>query len=120
MDGQEREIENLTSHLLKDVSSGQEFPPSGVVAKVDYYRDMVSIKLKGYAKKIKVSTTVYREIVGLPEYVPGSKKLYVVSAPIINALEYKNDKRNDVMAPGPKITGANNETVGCNSFRFNG
>lgn len=114
------ELINLTTHNLTDVSSGQEFPPSGIVAKVEYHREQTPIRIKGFRKEIKVSTTIYKDIIGLPKYEEESEKLYVVSAFIINALASKGDKRDDVIAPGPRITGADNETVGCNSFRFNG
>ncbi len=111
---------NLTTHHLRDVASDQEFPPSGTVAKVDYHRTSDNLRIQGYAKEIKVSTTHYKNIVGLPPFDKDNNILYVVSAFIINALAHNNDNRTDIVAPGPKITGAGNQTVGCNSFRFNG
>jgi hypothetical protein len=114
----EKKLVNLTTHTLTDVSTSQVFPPSGSVARVDFYRDVNKINLEGYESEIQVSDTIYQEIVGLPEF--DINKVFVVSAFVLNALSYKGIYRSDVIAPGPKITGPNKKTVGCNSFRKNG
>jgi len=114
-----RELINLTTHSLFDVKTRQEFPPSGVVARVEYHRAHDTVDIEGFKNSISVSDTVYGDIVGLPKK-KSETKIYVVSAVVLNALESRKADRPDVIAPGPKVTDSDGVQVGCNGFRRNG
>jgi len=101
-------IINLTQHTINETTSGQSFPPSGIVARVKTNNKKL-MALNG----IPVYRTTLSEVEGLP-----AKKLntiYIVSALALNAI---SKDRTDVVAPGNLQRNENRQPIGCCGFRI--
>lgn len=114
-----RSFINLTSHPITDVVAGLVVPPTGQMARVTTTQKLVQhVKPPNSDKPVAIYRTDYGEIVGLPE--PKEGCVYIVSAPIINALKEQGIERNDVVAPYNTIRDSSGIPRGCSGFRFNG
>ena len=100
------EIINLTTHEITDTMTGITYRPSGIVARADTKKNLVS---KPGQPAIYEYTVVNLE--GLPEPKPNT--LYIVSNMALNAVP---KDRTDVVAPGP-VEKHENKPIGCRGFR---
>ena len=100
---------NLTPHIITEVTSGQTFDPSGIIARVKSSTEKV-----GDHVGCPIYTSVFGEIEGLPE--PQENTLYIVSALALNAVPAH---RNDVVAPGNLQRDQAGQPIGCVGFRRN-
>lgn len=98
---------NLTAHTINEVTTGQEFPPSGVVARVKSSTVKTGVHLGA-----PIYSSTFGEIEGLPE--PEDGTIYIVSA---LALKSVPDERIDVVAPGSLQRDEQGKPVGCVGFR---
>ena len=73
---------NCTPHVIR-LNSGEEFPPSGNIARVTAYYEVIAAGLF----RVK-----YGEVQGLPDPKPGTR--YIVSAMVAGATD-----RGDVVVP---------------------
>ena len=101
-------IINLTTHPITDTMTGITYPPSGIVARADSKRKLVS----------KVGQPAIYEyemcnLEGLPEPKPDT--LYIVSSMALSAVP---SDRDDIIAPGP-VEKHENKPIGCRGFRKN-
>lgn len=100
-------IINLTAHTIDEVTTGQSYPTSGVIARVK----QVTIT-KGYFDKIPLYSTTFGAIEGLPD--PQKDTIYIVSALALNAVP---SHRTDVVAPGNIMRNEHGQPLGCVGFR---
>ena len=101
------QIINLTQHTINETTTGQEFPPSGIIARVKSSTDKVTT-----FNAIPVYRSDFGEIEGLPARAKGTR--YIVSALALNAVP---DDRTDVVAPGNLQRNEKGQPVGCCGFR---
>lgn len=99
-------IINLTTHPITDTMTGITYQPSGIVARADNNKKLVS-------KPGEPAIYEYMAINldGLPEPKPNT--LYIVSNMALNAVP---KDRQDVIAPGP-VEKFDNKPIGCRGFR---
>lgn len=99
-------IINLTTHPITDLMTGITYPPSGIVARADTNKKLVS-------KTGQPAIYEYEScnLDGLPEPKPNT--LYIVSNMALNAVP---KDRQDVIAPGP-VEKYDNKPIGCRGFR---
>lgn len=100
---------NLTSHTINEVTTGQEFPKTGIVARVKSCTATV-YKHAG----IPIYSSVFGEIEGLPAPVKGV--VYIVSGLALNAVP---PGRTDVVSPGNIQRDEHKQPLGCVGFRIN-
>ena len=98
---------NLTSHTINEVTTGQEFPTTGRVARTKTFTDEVD-NIEG----CPIYTTETGELYGLPQRVEGVT--YIVSALALNAVP---SDRTDVVAPGNLQRDEHGKPIGCMGFR---
>ena len=99
-------IINLTTHPITDLMTGITYPPSGIVARADTNKKLVS-----KAGQPAIYEYEYCNLDGLPDPQPDT--LYIVSNMALSAVP---SHRTDVIAPGPVETYDNNP-IGCRGFR---
>jgi hypothetical protein len=110
---------NLTPHKVTEIVSGVTFDPSGSVARVDMTQKVLEeVALKEGNRPLTIYKTVYGEVQNLPK--PSEDTIYIVSAPVINALLEKGIRRTDVVAPYQIQRDSGGTPRGCNGFRVNG
>ncbi len=112
-------VVNLTPHSVTEVISNTTFPPSGKVTRVDTTQKVVKeISLDGADRPITVYKTIYGAVQNLPK--PEKDTLFIVSAPVLNALLEKGIHRPDIVAPHKIMRDSGGTPRGCNGFRLNG
>ena len=99
-------IINLTNHPITDVMTGITYQPSGIVARADTNKKLVS-----KAGQPAIYEYEVHNLEGLPEAKPNT--LYIVSSMALNAVP---KDRLDVIAPGP-VEKYENKPIGCRGFR---
>jgi hypothetical protein len=100
---------NLTAHTLNCTVSGENYPPSGRVARVATGKS-VAATINGSP----VYATTFGEVSGLPE--PENNTVYIVSALVLSII---SKIRIDVMSPGNLQRDENGKPIGCAGFRYN-
>jgi len=98
---------NLTPHIIKEVNTGLEIPPSGTVARVSVTYTKVD-EING----IPVFQRTYGDVVNLPDPTPNT--IYIVSGMVNAVPEIAN--RNDVVSPGELVRDSEGKPIGCNGF----
>ena len=98
---------NLTPHKINEVTTGQSFEPSGMIARVKSSTTKVGEHLG-----CPIYTSEFGEIEGLPE--AQSNVMYIVSALALNAID---SSRTDVVAPGNLQRDQSGNPIGCVGFR---
>lgn len=96
---------NLTPHTINEVTTGQSFAPSGIVARVATRKS----KLYEHAG-IPVYKTELGVVEGLPD--PVKDTIYIVSALTLN----KCGSRSDVVSPGNLQRDEKGQPIGCLGF----
>ncbi len=105
---------NLTGHPLNFPSLGTIIEPESFVAKVQQEHTLIAMH-----GEIPLFDISYPSITGLPE--PKKGVLYVVSAPVLNAVREMYPERTDVAATFKPIKSAvNGKTIGCSALRLRG
>lgn len=99
-------IINLTPHTINEVETGETFPPSGSVARVEATYNQV-----GMLENIRLFKVEYGEIEGLPE--PEDGIVYIVSGMVKAATD-----RVDVVAPGELVRDESGKPIGCRGFKI--
>ena len=97
---------NLTPHKIKEVNSGMEIEPSGVVARV-----AVNYKLAATYEDVPFYTAEYGKVENIPE--PQNDVYYIVSGLVFEATD-----RKDVIAPGNLVRDEQGRPVGCDGFKI--
>ena len=97
---------NLTAHTINETTTGREFPPSGIVARVKQSTEIVKRH-----DDIPLYASEFGEVVGIPE--PKEGVMYIVSA-----LTKQATDRPDVVAPGNAQRDENGDVIGCCGFRY--
>lgn len=103
-------IVNLTAHSITEVTSGQVFPASGIIARVKANTVKISEHLG-----CPLYSTNFGELEGLPAPIEGT--VYIVSSLALNAVP---KDRTDVVAPGNLQRNEHGQPVGCVGFRRGG
>ena len=100
------EFINLTSHTINEVTSGQSYLASGIIARIS-------------TSKIKVAehdgVPIYETTMGAVEGLPEPKEgvMYIISGLALGAVE----NRNDVVSPGNLQRNQQGQPIGCLGFR---
>ncbi len=101
-------IINLTPHTIKLYNEGGKLtlsvPPSGDVARCEVVR-----KKSGRLGEIPLFTTVFGEVVGLPDELPEDAFCFVVSGLVRSALPH----REDLWQPGELLRDGQGRVIGC-------
>lgn len=101
------EIINLTAHTINEVTTGNAYKTSGIVARVK----STTTKEASY-DNCPIYKSVFGEIEGLPEMKEGI--IYIVSSLALNAVPLN---RTDVVAPGNLQRNEHGQPIGCVGFR---
>lgn len=99
---------NLTSHTIKEVTSGIIIPASGRVARLK----STTIKV-GDHLGAPIYSSQFGDVEGLPE--PQEGVIYIVSSLCLNGIT----NRNDVVSPGSLQRDEHGRPFGCVGFRKN-
>ena len=100
-------IVNLTAHTINEVSTGNSYPVSGIVARVKQ-QTVTAYRHAG----IPVYRSKMGEVEGLPATVEGT--IYIVSALALMAVP---KDRTDVVSPGSLQRNERGQPIGCMGFR---
>lgn len=100
-------IVNLTAHTINEVTTGNSYPASGIVARVKSSTTKV-----GQHGGCPIYVSEFSDIEGLPE--PVENVVYIVSALALNAVPAH---RTDVVAPGNLQRDEKGQPIGCVGFR---
>lgn len=108
-----RRLVNLTPYTINIVTDDgapiMSIPPTGQVARIPTkIENLGEVEIDG--KMIPVTKTVYGEMEGLPDPVPGVT--YIVSVFIANHVP----ERGDVFVPGEQVRNDSGKVVGCRSL----
>lgn len=98
---------NLTPHIITEITSGQSFKPSGIIARVKSSTEKISSH-----SGCPIYKSVFGDIEGLPNTKPDT--IYIVSALALNAVPAH---RTDVVAPGNLQRNQEGQPIGCMGFR---
>lgn len=101
-------FENLTPHSIREVTTGQTIPPSGIIARVK----SSTVKVAEHSLA-PIYASTFGEIEGLPE--PKEGTVYIVSSLALNAVPLE---RQDVVSPGNLQRDQNGIPIGCVGFRI--
>ncbi len=111
------EIVNLTNHDFKEFISGLVIPTSGLgVARVECKKEVIHRDPRGF----NISKTVYGKIVGLDFDNIDPNKLYIVSAVVLNAIQDKGLRFDNIVAPAETIRDDDGNAIGAKGLRVNG
>lgn len=102
-------IVNLTPHTINETTTGQNFAPSGIVARAK----QSTYEVANHAG-IPVFSTTFGAIQGLPE--PEEGTIYIVSSLALTAIP---KTRTDIVAPGNLQRDQDGKPIGCCGFRIN-
>jgi hypothetical protein len=98
-------IINLTPHTVNETVTGEQFPPSGTVARV-----AATMTPQGDLNGIPLFTRQFGVVECLPEPVAGV--IYIVSAIVADACP----DRRDLVSPGELVRNADGQPTGCRGF----
>lgn len=101
------QIINLTPHNIYEVTTGQTFKPSGIVARLDTTLDQV-----GTVNNIPLYDKLYGTIKNLPDPQPNT--YYIVSGIMLDAGVAQG--RTDLLAPGELVRNTKGQLIGCKGF----
>ena len=102
-------IINLTQHTINETTTGVNYPPSGIVARVK-----ANTRKIGEACGIPIYQSTFGQVEGLPCCEDGV--MYIVSALTLNQV---SPDRTDVVAPGNLQRDEHGKPIGCCGFRVN-
>lgn len=103
----ENKFVNLTSHPITEITTGNTYERSGIVARVKTKSEKIDTHMDS-----PIYVTTFGEVEGLPEPVEGT--YYIVSALILNAIP---KDRTDVVAPGNVQRDQKGKIIGCMGFK---